>query len=228
LTPTNAETVLGILSEVLNLCSNSNVSSEIAALQSQASKFASLTTTSAPTSLQTPQNFSTPPPSNATIPTVTPLPAAPSSTQGTTATVPQTLNLTWIVGPIIGSFLGLATVIVVIVCTKRKQRREVVALRQEFEIDKKALEEDSYNSWKPQLHSEDVKPRELEINEVYELAAPEPVGSELSTPRDGNMEPIEEWPLPISPLRALFASSELRDQRIGRSDSPKHETYYNP
>lgn len=69
---------------------------------------------------------------------------------------------------------------------------------------------------------------ELENTEVHELAAPEAVGSELSTPRDGHMDPIEEWPLPLSPLTQLFAMTELRDKRAENNNSLKHETYYNP
>jgi hypothetical protein len=78
-----------------------------------------------------------------------------------------------------------------------------------------------------QLHSESLEMGELANNEVHELPAVEPVGSELNTPRDGTMDPKEEWPLPLSPLPLLFAMTELRDERAGNNNSPKHETYYN-
>lgn len=97
---------------------------------------------------------------------------------------------------------------------------------------------------KPQLHSECVEARELESTEVHELAALEPVGSELNTPMEARPkirlggESIreedegDEWamqsPLPLSPLPLLFAMSELRDERMGRSESLRHETYYHP
>lgn len=84
---------------------------------------------------------------------------------------------------------------------------------------------------KPQLHSECVSPRELENSEIVlpaELPALEPVGMELLTPRDVTSYPEKEWPLPISPLPALFAEAEIRDERAGKSESPKHETFYHP
>jgi hypothetical protein len=77
-----------------------------------------------------------------------------------------------------------------------------------------------------------VPPGELECSEIHELPAVEPVGSELLAPRDmpcGEDGPVrEEWPLPLSPLPLLFAMSELRDERAGLNESPKHETFYHP
>ncbi len=92
-----------------------------------------------------------------------------------------------------------------------------------------------------------MEAKELESTEVHELPALETVGSELNTPMearprirlggDGIMEesdidPDEEWamqsPLPLSPLPLLFAMTELRDERMGRSESLRHETYYHP
>lgn len=89
---------------------------------------------------------------------------------------------------------------------------------------------------KPQLHSECVEAKELENSEVVmpaELPALEPVGSELSTPREERERCEEDWPLPVSPLPLsplplLFAMSEMRDERAGVVEGPRHETYYHP
>jgi hypothetical protein len=142
----------------------------------------------------------------------------------------QPLDRSWIIGPVIGSILGLATVFVVVFFTRRKQRMDAGAA----ETPVKQLEDDDSNhsdEGKPQLHSESVAAQEMENTEVIppvELPALEPVGSELNTPKDGSMVPIEEWPLPLSPLTLLFAMTELRDERTGWSDSLKHETFYHP
>jgi hypothetical protein len=71
---------------------------------------------------------------------------------------------------------------------------------------------------------------ELAVNEVHEMPAVEPVGSELTTPRDTMLadetgEGREGWHLPVGPVPAMFAMSELRDQRVVRP-LPKHETFY--
>jgi len=85
---------------------------------------------------------------------------------------------------------------------------------------------------KAQLHSECIPVKELENCEVLppvELPALEPVGSELLTPRDAKLRDEDDWPmspLPLSPLPLLFAMTELRDQRSGIDDSPRHETFY--
>lgn len=137
----------------------------------------------------------------------------------------------------------MSTVFVVIYCTRRKQRRE-----EEWELGnlgpKEVKEEDEESAaatlqppapednegGKAQLHSECIPVREMENTEVIppvELPALEPVGQEMLTPR-GDMETDKEWPLPISPLPALFASAEIRDERMGVEESPKHETFYHP
>lgn len=161
--------------------------------------------------------------------TAAPVATTSSSPNGTETTQP--LNNSWIVGPVIGSVLGIATVAIVIYFTRRKQRKGAEVLGQDMEMDKKEPEEedDSGESTegKAQLHAEDIKPGELESTEIYELAAPDPVGTELNTPRDGMLNSEDEWPLPISPLPALFAMTEMRDEKEG-TESPKHETYYNP
>jgi len=61
-----------------------------------------------------------------------------------------------------------------------------------------------------------------------ELAALEPVGFELLTPRDETNNLAIDWSLPISPLPALFAMTEMRDERTGADDSPRNETFYHP
>ena len=141
------------------------------------------------------------------------------------------MSKSWIIGPVLGSLLGVATVFIVIYFTRRKHRLETPAT----EVPKDITEEDDAGDdsgestqGSAQLHAESVEMRELENTQVYELPAPEPVGSELNTPRDGHMDPIEEWPLPLSPLPLLFAMTELRDERAGNNNSPKHDTYYNP
>jgi hypothetical protein len=75
-----------------------------------------------------------------------------------------------------------------------------------------------------------VEAKELDNCEVMapvELPALEPVGSELSTPRD--VRAVEDdWPLPLSPLPLLFAMSELRDKRREEEEAHRHETFYHP
>jgi hypothetical protein len=138
------------------------------------------------------------------------------------------LSQNWIAGPIVGSILGMSTVFVVIYFTRMK--RQQTRLTEEA-LGKDFPDNESENSeqGKAQLHSECVPVRELENTEVQppvELPAVEPVGNELLTPRSGTMDPHEEWPLPLSPVPLLFAQAELRDERTGRSESPKHETFY--
>ncbi|CAG8953699.1 hypothetical protein HYFRA_00006588 [Hymenoscyphus fraxineus] len=154
------------------------------------------------------------------------------------------LNHSWIAGPVIGSILGLSTVFVVIYCTRRKQRRE-----EEWEFKnlapKEVKEDDTEssgtnttmpplpvdeNGGKAQLHSECIPVREMDNTEVIppaELPALEPVGQELLSPR-GEAGSDKEWPLPISPLPALFAMTEIRDERMGVGEEPRHKTFYNP
>ncbi|KAF7852773.1 hypothetical protein EAF04_010892 [Stromatinia cepivora] len=119
------------------------------------------------------------------------------------------LNKTWIIGPIIGSLLGMSTVFIVIFFTRRRQNREVLLeqyhLRQrhvpiDIEPYKKLdglyspASTSSHNSYgdghlgtwgKVQLHGDSMEMRELQGKEVMapvELPAREPVGSELLTP----------------------------------------------
>jgi hypothetical protein len=80
----------------------------------------------------------------------------------------------------------------------------------------------------PELTSECMPRRELDNSEVHELPAVEPVGFELLTPRDETDNPATDWPLPLSPLPALFAMTEIRDERTGADCSPKHQTFYHP
>lgn len=121
---------------------------------------------------------------------------------------------------------------IVIYFTRQKHRRDAVlaleATKDIREEDDDVADSDESTRGNSQLHSESLEMRELETHEVHELPAVEPVGSELNTPRDGTMDPIEAWPLPITPLRAIFAMTEIRDERAGNNDSPTHDTYYNP
>jgi hypothetical protein len=125
----------------------------------------------------------------------------------------------------------VATVLIVIYFTRRKYRLDAVAMnavKDTKEEDDIADDSGESTQAQPQSPSESMEMGELENNEVYELAAAEPVGSELNTPRDGTADSSEQWPLPITPLRALFAMSEIRDERAGNNTSPQHDTYYNP
>ncbi|KAG9232671.1 hypothetical protein BJ875DRAFT_442940 [Amylocarpus encephaloides] len=141
------------------------------------------------------------------------------------------LNQSWVAGPVIGSILGMSTVFVVIYCTRVKHRREEWELGPVKPNEKEDDEDPAQppeDPGKPQLHGECMPVREMENTEVIppvELPVPDPVGMELLTPRSATEHP-KEWPLPISPLPALFASVEMRDQRSGAEESPKHETFY--
>ena len=64
-----------------------------------------------------------------------------------------------------------------------------------------------------------------EVLPPLELPAIEPVGTELLAPSD---KQGKEWSLPILPLPALFAMSEIRDERTGTDEGSKHETFYHP
>ncbi|EMR85985.1 hypothetical protein BcDW1_5436 [Botrytis cinerea BcDW1] len=261
--------------------------------------------------------------------TLSPTPTAPttnSETNGTfNSTIPLTtasstapLNKTWIIGPVIGSLLGMSTVFIVIFFTRRKQHREFLFQQQllrsrHIPIDIELYKEfgglnspastSSHNSYgdvysgtggKAQLHGESMEMRELQGREIMapvELPAREPVGSELLTPigksfktkrkraaspalplgstgsegsgeqryerretnigilnlpriilpegnanreRDEEEENDEdeiveevEWPLPMSPLQAMFKKTEMRDGKAD-ADEVRHETYYHP
>lgn len=138
----------------------------------------------------------------------------------------QSLNQSWVVGPVIGSVLGVATVFIVIYFTRRKYRREdetIIAENHKRQFEHGRNHPDSTSSQSP---TNSAQAKELEANEIYELPAVEPVGSELSTPKNGEMDPKAEWPLPITPLRAMFAMTEIRDKRVGSSMARRHETYY--
>jgi hypothetical protein len=87
------------------------------------------------------------------------------------------------------------------------------------------------------LGDEEPEPIEApQVHEIHELPAVEPVGSELSVPREAGIKGIERdnWPassshpLPLSPLPLLFSMAELRDSRAENS-SPKDDSFfYNP
>ncbi|KAH6670684.1 hypothetical protein B0J14DRAFT_101000 [Halenospora varia] len=174
-----------------------------------------ITATSGPSTTATPQATSE------TIP--------PAETTAATGPGPA-LNSEWVAGPVVGSVLGMATVFLVIYCTRRKQKKEEWELGPVAPKDFREDDESPTNehAGKAQLHGECIVPQEVDNTEIIppvELPALEPVGMELLTPRDE--APEKEWPIPISPLPRLFAEAELRDQRMG-ADSPKHNTFYNP
>ncbi|TVY44037.1 hypothetical protein LSUB1_G002137 [Lachnellula subtilissima] len=168
------------------------------------------------------------------------VPPDPTSNAGSTTSVPANtptstvqsgpgpaLSQSWIAGSVVGSLLGVATIFVVIYCTKRKQRKEEWELGGAVPAKLFPKDEDEETTalpGKPQLHSECIPRKEMENTQV--IPPLEPVGMELLTPRDDTNRPEKEWSLPISPLPALFAMTEMRDERTGGDDSPRHETFY--
>ncbi|KAB8292087.1 hypothetical protein EYC80_007832 [Monilinia laxa] len=154
-----------------------------------------------PTSILTPTPTMTSettnsPNSNSTISLTSPTSASP-------------LNKTWIIGPIIGSLLGMSTVLIVIFFTRRKQQREFLLHQQllrhrhipidiepymKFSDLNSPASTSSHNSYgdgylgtgeKAQLHGVSMEMGELQGRELMapvELPAREPVGSELLTP----------------------------------------------
>jgi hypothetical protein len=124
----------------------------------------------------------------------------------------------------------MSTVFVVIYCTRMKGREKKRKAEEALGVkDFNDNESENSEQGKAQLHSECVPVGELDNTEFHppvELPAVEPVGNELLTPRSGTKDSHEEWPLPLSPLPLLFAQAELRDERTGQSESPKHETFY--
>jgi hypothetical protein len=135
---------------------------------------------------------------------------------------------------VLGSILGIVTVWVVIYFTRRRQLRGAETMVID-KVGSDAGESEAGDSvdGKAQLHSESVEPKELEVHEVYEMAAAEPVGQELVTPRPrgdlkvpGDEEEAWPLPLPLSPLGTLFKEVELRDMRTGEGESPRHDTFY--
>jgi hypothetical protein len=154
-------------------------------------------------------------------PTTTPPP-----TEGTETT--STVSPGWVAGPVVGSILGLATVIVIIFLTRRRNNRNTIVVEEPVKEETDDDSNHSSSQGKPQLHSDCVPVGELANTEVVrpvELPALEPVGPELNTPMESEKDPVD-WPLPLSPLTALFVASELRDERTGGDESPKHETFY--
>jgi hypothetical protein len=162
------------------------------------------------------------------------------------------LSHAWVVGPVAGSVLGMSTVFIVIFFTRRKQHKDMIAEEEapkpfDNPDDPSTRASSAAGDDIAQLHSDSSEPpKELQSTEVYEMAAAEPVGTELVTPmtarprirltgegtEDGEEQEEEQWtmqsPLPLSPLPALFAATELRDERMGRSESTRHQTYYHP
>ncbi|PQE12495.1 hypothetical protein CJF30_00002374 [Rutstroemia sp. NJR-2017a BBW] len=151
-------------------------------------------------------------------PTITPsanltVLSAPETTSSSTLTTSTTtpvpaLSKTWVIGPVIGSILGLSTVFVVIYFTRQKQHQQFLvsqrARHQPIIIDPNKwfpgspspTTTGSHNSmdWtihgltggKAQLHGESMEMRELmstEVSPPAELPAAEPVGMELLAPR---------------------------------------------
>ncbi|KAH8593556.1 hypothetical protein B0O99DRAFT_206300 [Bisporella sp. PMI_857] len=212
------------LAQVLNLCSNSTTAEQIANFKAQASRL-SIIAESRPTSTE-----------SLALATSTPASAPVSTTEASSPTLtnsPQqahqveSFNKIWIAGPVIGSVIALAIIILLIVYTTRTRRNVADKSGLENKEDASSDGDDSTTRDEMDLHSEAAEPQELENIEVYELPAAEPVGNELHTPREGKGEKEDNWPLPVSPLRAMFAMSVLRDEKRG-DEGPKHHTYYNP
>jgi hypothetical protein len=255
--------VVNTLTAQMDRCDGTPAEGQVSAIASQASRLSDFNaqiatkigsaffTTAAPTITSTPDvgpssilktSTSSSLPSNTSVPGPAAVITSPTSetteapsttTSGTVGPGPK-LSQSWIAGPVIGSILGMATVFVVIYCTRRKHNRE-----EGWELGniKEVSEEDQESTRPPpadedagkaMLHSQSVEPKEMENTEIIapvELPALEPVGMELLTPRSATDNREKDWPLPVSPLPALFAMTEIRDERTG-ADSPKHNTFY--
>ncbi|KAM3074433.1 hypothetical protein ACMFMG_002764 [Clarireedia jacksonii] len=157
-----------------------------------------LTTSSQPTITPT---------ANLTIPSTPETTSSAPITTSTSTPVPS-LSKTWVIGPVIGSMLGLSTVFIVIYFTRQKQHQQYLASQrprhQPIIIDpnkwypgsSSPTTTGSHNSmdWtmngltggKAQLHGESMEMKELGNTEVIppaELPAVEPVAIELLAPR---------------------------------------------
>jgi len=235
-----------ILYEIINMCNDTAISADVVSLQSQASllsamgkalatttnpALASMTSgmniTPTPSASQTSSSSATSSNPSAVVKPTAAATAESISTPTASASPPAPLNPTWVSGPVLGSVLGISTVMIVIYFTRRRWRKKTAANKQppkeEFYDDASnhSQQSDSRRQSKPQPATE------LESIEVHELPVPEPVGSELSTPLDARLHE-EDWPvspLPLSPLPLLFAMTEMRDDRVGNV-SPKHNTFY--
>ncbi|QSZ32728.1 hypothetical protein DSL72_002307 [Monilinia vaccinii-corymbosi] len=168
---------------------------------------------SSPASTFTTHTSSTPTSHSTSVSNPTPTMTSENSSlpnSNSTAPAPiSPLNKTWIIGPVIGSLLGMSTVFIVIFFTRRKQQREFLLQQHllhhrnipiDIELCKKfgglhsPASTSSHKSYadgysgsggKVQLHGESMEMRELQGREVMapvELPAREPVGSELLTP----------------------------------------------
>ncbi|TAQ86097.1 hypothetical protein B7494_g5575 [Chlorociboria aeruginascens] len=239
-----------MLGNVLGWCLNTTASDAVENLASQAQKISAIgeqlaskttmsamATTTSGAGSQAPNGVSTSTPTgesltstNSSDVTATGDNTLQATDQSTTsATTP--LNNSWIAGPVIGSILGIGTVFIVIYCTRRIQNRKMMIETQPkiFKIDDDAASQSTQR--KAQLHADSVSVKELDNTEIrppVELPVPEPVGSELITPKLDSIEATDDWPLPLSPLAALFAMTEMRDEKAGLDDSPRHDTFYHP
>ncbi|EPE36422.1 hypothetical protein GLAREA_05760 [Glarea lozoyensis ATCC 20868] len=239
--------VISTLSAQLDRCDDSPVKAEVSAIASQVARISSYAALA--TKTETSSSTITPAATNSVdsasqvadttsgSATSTGSPAATNTSTSTAAVGPgPKLSQSWIAGPVIGSILGMATVFVVIYCTRRKHIREEWELGNIKEIPDEDQESTrpppppppSDDADKAMLHGDCVVPKEMANTEIIppvELPALEPVGMELLTPRSATDNMEKDWPLPISPLPALFAMTEIRDERTG-ADSPRHDTFY--
>jgi hypothetical protein len=208
------------MSRIIDLCKGTPASTDVQALQSQASRISGLGVVLASTTGGARATGS--------VATTTVAVSTPTSTPTSIPENSAPLSRARIAGPVVGSILGVVAIILMIIFIRRRQGQR------DMEEPMKNIHDDDTNSsteGKAQLHSDSVVVRELEDTEVrqpVELPAVEPVGSELNTPRDCKMDPIEKWPVPLSPLSVLFVLTEMRDERTGNNESPKHETFYHP
>ncbi|KAI9650911.1 hypothetical protein NHQ30_000946 [Ciborinia camelliae] len=191
-------------------------------------------------------------PTSTPTPTITPEINSNSTSNSTSALVSITsvphLNKTWIIGPIIGSLLGISTVFVVIFFTRRNQQREFLLQQQllrqrdtpNIELYKKfggfhspasTSSHDSFGDGylgiggKAQLHGDSMEMRELHGKEVIppvELPAMEPVGSELLTPIGKSSR--RKWKSegsPVSPISPLGEENEGGEIDLGTLNIPR-------
>lgn len=167
-----------------------------------------------------------------TIPPTTLAPSytTPASIVSTSIATSTSLPMTnrspsrsWIIGPVLGSILGILSVALVIFFTRRKQRRrhndpEVLTQGKSQLPSVKIVWGDVSTQGKPRLESENVLAEVEELredriyefpdNEIYELPA-----------NDVGLMLAEDWPLPRAPHPLLFTMAERGGEKFNHNDN---------
>jgi hypothetical protein len=242
----------------LNFCENSTISTEIAALQSQASLMSALgnelaTTTNSVLASMTSAMSITPAPTTASqtgtavsscatdgsaSAACKPSGSASQSAKstGTGIASAESTPATSSSPPlnstwIAGPVLGSVLGLSAVFFVIYFTNRKWKQSRKPFLLPppKEFHDDASNHSHSSQSHSPDP-PMELQtIEPIHELPAAEPVGSELSTPMEARMRD-DAWPVSPLPLSPLPLLFAMSELRDERvgNVSPKHDTYYNP